>query len=86
MAASISPASVRTRRWVHTPGTSCRIEGREISPQVNAVAESPSDPNVAPTHLEVHERFQAWQVAVCVALGGTAIIAGIVLGIVLQND
>lgn len=50
------------------------------------LAETPHDPNVAPTHLDVHDRFQAWQVAVCVALGGTAIVAGIVLGLILQNN
>lgn len=45
-----------------------------------------SDPNVAPTHHDIKERFAAWQVAVCVAMGATAIVAGIVLGLVLQND
>jgi hypothetical protein len=45
-----------------------------------------SDPNVAPMHHDIQERFASWQVALCVALGSIAIVAGIVLGIVLQND
>jgi hypothetical protein len=42
--------------------------------------------NVAPTHLNVHERFTMLQVTLCAALGTIAIVAGIVLGIVLQNN
>jgi hypothetical protein len=45
-----------------------------------------SDPNVAPMHHDIQERFASWQVAVCIALGSIAIVAGIVLGLVLQND
>jgi hypothetical protein len=37
-------------------------------------------------HHDIQERFASWQVALCVALGSIAIVAGIVLGIVLQND
>ena len=47
---------------------------------------NPADTNVAPTHLDVKERFTSLQVAICAALGTIAIVAGIVLGIVLQND
>lgn len=45
-----------------------------------------TDPKSAPMHHDIQERFAAWQVAVCVALGSIAIVAGIVLGLVLQND
>ena len=49
--------------------------------------ETPADEtNVAPTHLDVHERFTALQVTLCAALGTVAIVAGIVLGLILQND
>ncbi len=44
------------------------------------------DPNAAPMHHEIVERFTRAQVAFCAALGGIAIVAGIVLGIVLSND
>ncbi len=44
------------------------------------------DPNAAPMHHEIVERFTRAQIAFCAALGGIAIIAGIVLGIVLSND
>lgn len=44
------------------------------------------DPNAAPMHHEIVERFAAAQVAVAVGLGAIAIIAGIVLGLVLVND
>jgi len=44
------------------------------------------DPNAAPMHLEVVDTFTRAQVAFCAALGGVAIIAGIILGIVLSND
>lgn len=45
-----------------------------------------ADNNVAPMHTDVKEQFTSFQVAVCTALGAIAIVAGIVLGIVLQND
>jgi hypothetical protein len=54
-------------------------------PQHLASNEHP-DSNVAPMHHDIQERFASWQVAVCVALGSIAIVAGIVLGLVLQND
>ncbi|MCA9824840.1 MAG: hypothetical protein KC482_09855 [Dehalococcoidia bacterium] len=41
---------------------------------------------VAPTHLDVHERFSTLQVITCGALGSVAIVAGIVLGLLLQNN
>lgn len=44
------------------------------------------DPNVAPMHLEVKERFTSLQVAIAVAFGGIAIVLGTVLGLVLAND
>lgn len=44
------------------------------------------DPNAAPMHHEIYERFTTIQIAIAVALGGIAIIAGIVLGLVLAND
>lgn len=50
------------------------------------MASTDGDPNAAPTHLDVRERFASWQVAVCAGLGSIALVAGIVLGIVLQND
>jgi hypothetical protein len=57
-----------------------RIAGRPVAGTEH------SDPNAAPMHHDIKEHFAAWQVAVCVALGSIAIIAGIVLGLVLQND
>ncbi|MBI5946528.1 MAG: hypothetical protein HY875_00125 [Chloroflexi bacterium] len=44
------------------------------------------DPNAAPMHHEIKERFTNAQAAVSGILGAVAIIAGIVLGIVLAND
>jgi len=44
------------------------------------------DPNAAPMHHEIKERFTNAQAAIAGILGGVAIIAGIVLGIVLAHD
>jgi len=44
------------------------------------------DPNVAPTHYEVRERFSSLAYGLAVALGGTAVVLGILLGIFLAND
>jgi hypothetical protein len=44
------------------------------------------DPDAAPMHLDVRERFTALQVTICAAAGAVAIIAGIVLGLVVANN
>lgn len=44
------------------------------------------DPNTAPMHHDIVEDFTRAQVAFVAALGGLAIIAGLVLGILLTND
>jgi len=44
------------------------------------------DPNVAPTHYEVRERFPSLLYGLAAALGIGATALGIILGIVLAND
>jgi len=44
------------------------------------------DPNAAPMHHEIQARFAAWQVTLAVVLGASAIVTGLVLGIVLANN
>ena len=45
-----------------------------------------TDPNVAPSHLDVRAQFSSLQVAFCVVLGGIAIVAGIVVGLTVTNS
>ncbi len=49
------------------------------------MAEVP-DPNAAPMHHEIVEKFSNIHVAVALTMGIVATIAGIVLGLVLVND
>ena len=44
------------------------------------------DPNAAPMHHDIHERFTALQVTIAVGLGVIAIAAGIVCGIIFVNN
>ena len=59
-----------------------------FSAGVRIVAELPQAPEqeVAPTHADVREHFSDLLVAICVGLGGVAIVLGIVLGIIITND
>lgn len=51
-----------------------------------AEAQKAEEQEVAPIHSDVRANFSDLMVAICVALGGVAIAAGIVLGIVIAND
>lgn len=51
-----------------------------------ADAHGADDPNAAPMHHEIHERFSSWQVAFCVVLGAIAIVGGLVAGLLVVND
>ncbi len=42
-------------------------------------------PEVAPVHLDVRSRFGTADLAIVIALGGVAIIAGTVLGLVFTT-
>ncbi len=44
------------------------------------------DPNAAPMHHDIKEQFTRLQIAIAVSLGGIAIAAGIVFGLLLAND
>ncbi len=44
------------------------------------------DPNAAPMHHDIKERFSQAQIALAVALGGIAIVAGVLFGLLLAND
>jgi hypothetical protein len=44
------------------------------------------DPNAAPMHHDIVERFTSLQITIAVALGGIAIVAGIVLGLTVVNN
>jgi hypothetical protein len=44
------------------------------------------DPNAPPMHHEIVDTFTRAQIAFCAALGGVAIVAGLILGIILVND
>ncbi len=48
--------------------------------------EPPPDPNAAPMHHEIKERFATGDIMICVALGLIAIVAGIVSGIIFVNN
>jgi hypothetical protein len=45
-----------------------------------------TDPNAAPMHHDIREKFAVMHVAIAGALGVVAAAAGIILGIVLVND
>ena len=45
-----------------------------------------SDPNAAPMHHEIRERFASVHVTIAAALGILAIVAGVLFGILLAND
>ncbi len=44
------------------------------------------DPQAAPMHHEIVDRFTSLQVAIAVGLGAVAIILGTILGLVVAND
>ena len=50
------------------------------------MADSHSDPNAAPLHPEVHERFSAGAVVFCYLLAAVTLIAGVVAGLTIIND
>ncbi|MCC6382028.1 MAG: hypothetical protein IT304_05930 [Dehalococcoidia bacterium] len=45
-----------------------------------------TDPDAAPMHHEIKERFSTAQVALAGFLGTAAIVVGLVLGLVLVNN
>jgi hypothetical protein len=45
-----------------------------------------TDPNAAPMHHDIVEKFAGIHVAVALALGVVATVVGIVLGLVFVND
>ncbi|MGI8424645.1 MAG: hypothetical protein ACR2NO_11155 [Chloroflexota bacterium] len=44
------------------------------------------DPNAAPMHHDIKERFETVQVVIAGSLGMLALIAGIVAGLLFVND
>jgi hypothetical protein len=50
------------------------------------MADSHDDPNAAPMHHDIRERFAMPHVILAYALGLVATAAGIIFGIVLAND
>ncbi len=44
------------------------------------------DPNVAPTHYDIDERFSGFQIGAAAFLGLVALVLGSVLGVVLANN
>jgi len=44
------------------------------------------DPNAAPMHPDIKERFTRAQVAFCAALGAVAIVGGLVFGVLVVNN
>ncbi len=51
-----------------------------------ADSHAPEDPNVAPMHHEIDERFSSFQIGVAAAMGIIALVLGIVFGIVFANN
>ncbi|HEY5476679.1 MAG TPA: hypothetical protein VIK11_08175 [Tepidiformaceae bacterium] len=45
-----------------------------------------TDPNVAPPHQDVRDRFSPLQVTLCLVLGLAAIAGGIISGILFANN
>jgi len=45
----------------------------------------PIDPNAAPMHHDIHEKFAAIHIAICGMAGAAAVIAGIVAGVLVVN-
>ena len=45
-----------------------------------------TDPNAAPMHHEVKDKFPGWQVALAALAGITATVVGLVLGLTLVNN
>jgi hypothetical protein len=46
----------------------------------------PIDPQAAPMHHEIEDRFAPIHVVICGLMGAAAAIVGLILGIVLVND
>jgi len=44
------------------------------------------DPNAAPMHHDIVDRFTNLQIAIAVGLGAVAIVLGTILGLVVVND
>ena len=44
------------------------------------------DPQAAPMHHEIEDRFAAIHVVICAVMGAAAAITGLILGILLVND
>ncbi len=45
-----------------------------------------ADPDAAPSHQDVRDRFSSWQVTLCLVLGLAAIAGGLVSGILFANN
>lgn len=45
-----------------------------------------TDPNAAPMHHDIQERFASFHVVLALFLGLAASAAGIILGVILVND
>jgi hypothetical protein len=55
------------------------------SENVSETHATTEDPNTAPMHHDIEERFSRLQIAFAVALGLVAIVAGVVSGLLLAN-
>jgi len=55
----------------------------ENVPETHATTE---DPNTAPMHHDIEERFSQLQVAFAIALGLAAIVAGVLSGLLFANN
>ena len=56
------------------------------SERVSETHATTEDPNTAPMHHEIEQRFSRFQVAFGVGLGLVAIVAGVVAGLLLANS
>jgi hypothetical protein len=68
-------------------GKRAKIEGHHVwsCPMSDAHATA-TDPNVAPPHQDVRDRFSPLQVTLCLVLGLAAIAGGIISGILFANN
>lgn len=59
--------------------------GKELIPMADAHA-TVVDPDAAPPHQDVRDRFSSWQVTLSLVLGLVAIAGGLVSGILFANN
>lgn len=50
------------------------------------MADSHDDPNAAPMHHDIQERFSGGAVLFCYLLAAVALIAGVISGLTIIND